>query len=192
MDIKLKDRTPVQKNYVAVPRPLYPEVKAYIEDLLNKNFIRRSTSSYSSPVVCVRKKDQSLYLCVDYRELNKKSQVDRHPIPRIQETLDNLGGSSWFSVLIMVKATIKGFLKSKINLLLPLSRHGDCMSRFGSHLGYVMHQSPSSVSWKHVPGIYEMTYVYYLDDIIVLSKYFDEHIEHLRKVLQRLKHTVSS
>lgn len=90
MDIKLNDTTPVQKNYVAVPRPLYPEVKAYIEDLLNKNFIRRSTSSYSSPVVCVRKKDQSLRLCVDYRELNRKSQVDRHPIPRIQETLDYL------------------------------------------------------------------------------------------------------
>ena len=61
------------------------------------------------------------------------------------------------------------------------------MSRFGSRLGYVMHQPPSNVSWKHVRGIYEMTHVYYLDDIIVFSKSFDEHIEHLRKVLQRLK-----
>jgi hypothetical protein len=104
MDIKLNDTT-------AVPLPLYPEVKAYIEDLLNKNFIRRSTSSYSSPVVCVRKKDQSLHLFVDNRELNKKSQVDRHPMPRIQETLDNLGGSSWFSVLEQGKACHQGFLK---------------------------------------------------------------------------------
>ena len=62
MNIQLNDTTPVQKNYVAVPRPLYPEVKAYIEDLLNQNFIRKSKSSYSSPVVCVRKKDQSLRL----------------------------------------------------------------------------------------------------------------------------------
>ena len=61
LGINLTDNVPVQKNYVAVPRPLYPEVKAYIEDLLNQNF-----SSYSSPVVCVRKKDQSLRLCVDY------------------------------------------------------------------------------------------------------------------------------
>ena len=113
MDIKLNDTTPVQKNYVAVPRPLYPEVKAYIEDLLNKNFIRRSTSSYSSPVVCVRKKDQSLRLCVDYRELNKKSHVDCHPIPRIQETLDNLGGNSWFSVHGQGKAYHQGFLKAE-------------------------------------------------------------------------------
>ena len=104
MDIPLNDKTPVQKNYVAVPRPLYPEVKSYVEDLLNRNFIRRSTSSYSSAVVCVRKKDHTLRLYVDYRELNRKTQVDRHPIPRIQETLDNLGWNSWFSVLYQGKA----------------------------------------------------------------------------------------
>jgi hypothetical protein len=92
--IKLNDETPVQKNYTAVPRPLFPEVKSYVEDLLNKNYIRMSTSPYSSPVVCVREKDQTLRLCIDYRELNKKSIPDRHPIPRIQETLDRLGGNS--------------------------------------------------------------------------------------------------
>ena len=51
LNINLTDNIPVQKN-VAVPRPLYPEVRAYIEDLLNKNFICKSTSPYSSPVVC--------------------------------------------------------------------------------------------------------------------------------------------
>ena len=111
MNIRLNDTKPVQKNYVAVPRPLYPEVKAYIEDLLNRHFIRKSNSPYSSPVVCVRKKDQTLRLCVDYRELNRKTQIDRHPIPRIQETLDNLGGNSWFSVLDQGKAYHQGFLK---------------------------------------------------------------------------------
>ncbi|CAB4035186.1 Hypothetical predicted protein, partial [Paramuricea clavata] len=49
---KLNDETPVQKNYMAVPRPLvFPEVKSYVEDLVNKNYIRISTSPYSSPVV---------------------------------------------------------------------------------------------------------------------------------------------
>lgn len=87
-----KHHPPVQKNYTAVPRPLFPEVKSYVEDLLDKNFIRKSTSPYSSPVICVRKKDQTLRLCIDYRELNKKRIPDRHPIPRIQETLDSLEG----------------------------------------------------------------------------------------------------
>ena len=56
LDIKLKDDIPVQKNYLSIPRLLYPEVKHYLEDLLNKKFIARSNSPYSSSVVCVRKK----------------------------------------------------------------------------------------------------------------------------------------
>ena len=113
MDIDLSDSTPVQRNYVSIPRPLYQEVKHYIEDLLNKQFITKSRSSYSSPVVCVRKKDGTLRLCVDYRELNRRTTPDRHPIPRIQETLDSLGGNSWFTVLDQGKAYHQGFISPK-------------------------------------------------------------------------------
>ena len=104
MDIGLTSDQPVQKNYISIPRPLYPEVKGYIEDLLNRGFIRKSKSPFSSSVVCVRKKDGTMRLCIDYRELNKKTVPDRHPIPRIQEALDSLGGKSWFSVLDQGKA----------------------------------------------------------------------------------------
>ena len=113
LNLDLEDQTPVQKNYVALPKPLYPEVKAYIEDLLNCDFIPKSSPSYSSPVICVRKKDQSLRLCVDYRALNKKTHPDHHSIPRIQETLDILGGNSWFSVLNQGKAYHQGFMSAK-------------------------------------------------------------------------------
>lgn len=99
--------------YVAVPCSLYPEVKAYLEELLNKNFIQKSKSHYSSPVVCVRKKDQSLRLCVDFQALNAKTILDRHPIPRIQETLDNLGGNVWFSVLDQGKAYHQGYINKE-------------------------------------------------------------------------------
>ena len=104
LNINMKDTTPVQKNYVAVPRPLYQEVESYREDLLNLKFIKKSTSPCNSSVVCVRKKDKSLCLFIDYRALNEKTILDHHPIPRIQETLDSLDGSSWFSVLDQGKA----------------------------------------------------------------------------------------
>lgn len=83
IDISLTDKTPVQKRYVSIPKPLYLEIKAYNEDLLNKNMITKSKSPYSSPCVCVRKKDNSLRLCIDYRDLNSKTMADRFPIPRI-------------------------------------------------------------------------------------------------------------
>ena len=67
MDINVTDPTPVQRTYTVVPRPLFPEVKHYVEDLLNRGWITRSRSAYSLPVVCVREKDGSLRLCIDYR-----------------------------------------------------------------------------------------------------------------------------
>ena len=114
MNIKLTDNEPYRKTtFLSHARPLYPEVKAYIEDLLNRKFIRKSTSPYWSSVVCVRKKDGGMRLCVDYRSLNKKTVPDRHPIPRIQETLDNLGGNQWFSVLDQGKAYHQGFVDTE-------------------------------------------------------------------------------
>ncbi|KAM9467441.1 uncharacterized protein Hap1MRO34_014209 [Clarias gariepinus] len=111
LKIHLHDNTPVKHTYMSVPKPLHKEVKEYLEDLLNKGWITRSKSPYSSPVVCVRKKDGTLRLCCDYRGLNKKSIPDRHPIPRIQDMLDSLVGSAWFSVLDQGKAYHQGFVE---------------------------------------------------------------------------------
>ena len=57
MDIKLHDKTPAQLNYHSVPKPLYTELKAHIEDLLKRGWIVSSTSPYSFPVMPVRKKE---------------------------------------------------------------------------------------------------------------------------------------
>ena len=49
LDIRLKEDQPVQKNYISIPKPLYGEVKEYLEDLINRNWICKSRSAYSSP-----------------------------------------------------------------------------------------------------------------------------------------------
>ncbi len=92
MDIQLTDNIPVQRSYISIPRTLYIEVKQYLQDLIDLGWIKKSQSAYSSPIVCVRKKDGTLRLCCDYRGLNQKSVSDRQPIPRVQNVLDGLGG----------------------------------------------------------------------------------------------------
>ena len=61
LKLNMRDQIPVQKTYNSIPRPLYPEVKQHIEDLLNRGWITKSRSPYSSPVVCVRTAN---YVCV--------------------------------------------------------------------------------------------------------------------------------
>ena len=98
------------KPYRKIPTQIYSEVKEYIEDLLTNKWIKTSYSSYASPMVCVRKKDGTMRLCIDYRELNKKIHPDRMPIPRIQDILDNLGGQKYFTTLDMSKAYHQGYM----------------------------------------------------------------------------------
>lgn len=96
ISITLKDGVPIQKSYTSVPQPLYQEVKEYIQVLLAKGWIVKSKSPYSAPVVCVRKKDHTLRLCIDYRLLNQKTVPNRHPLPRIQNLMGKLGGYGWY------------------------------------------------------------------------------------------------
>ena len=95
--IKLTDEIPVRVPHRRIPPHQIDEVKQHIRKLLDQGIIRKSNSPFASAVVIVRKKDKSLRLCVDYRELNKKTIKDAYPLPRIEETLDVLHGAKYFS-----------------------------------------------------------------------------------------------
>ena len=108
LELKTTDENPVQHRYNNIPRHLMGEVKTHIEDLLNREWITHSKSAWSSPLVLVRKKDGALRLCCDFRRLNKKTISDKHPLPRVQASLDSLGGSKWFSVVDQSHAYYQG------------------------------------------------------------------------------------
>ena len=83
-------------SYRMVPAELV-ELKSQIEELLGKQFIRPSTSPWGAPVLLVKKNDESLRLCVDYRQLNKMTIKNKYPLSRIDDLMDQLHGSSVFS-----------------------------------------------------------------------------------------------
>ena len=121
MEINLTDNIPVVVPHRHIPRPLYDEVKNFVNDLIANKWVQESKSAYASPIVCVRKKDQSLRLCIDYRSLNKKIVPDKQPIPRIQEIFDGLGGQEWFSTLDMAKAYFQGYVAEKFRHITAFS-----------------------------------------------------------------------
>ncbi|XLU80870.1 hypothetical protein S245_004290, partial [Arachis hypogaea] len=73
------------------------ELKSQLEDLLGKNFIRPSVSPWGAPALLVKKKDGSMRLCVDYRQLNKVTVKNKYPLPRIDDLMDQLQGANVFS-----------------------------------------------------------------------------------------------
>uniref|UniRef100_A0A3B5Q730 Gypsy retrotransposon integrase-like protein 1 n=1 Tax=Xiphophorus maculatus TaxID=8083 RepID=A0A3B5Q730_XIPMA len=192
LQITLHDTTPVKKTYMSVPKPLHQEVKEYLQDLLNRGWITQSRSPYASPVVCVRKKDGGLRLCCDYRELNKKSVPDRHPIPRIQDMLDSLTGSSWFSVLDQGKAYHQGFLDEKSQpltaFITPWGLYQWIRIPFGLSAAPAEFQRSME---ECLIGLRDVICQPYLDDNLVHSPSFEDHLNHMRTVLQRYqKHGV--
>ena len=73
------------------------ELKKQLEDLLQKKFVRPSVSPWGAPVLLVKKKDGSMCLCIDYRQLNKVTIKNKYPLPRIDDLMDQLQGAKVFS-----------------------------------------------------------------------------------------------
>ena len=187
MSINLVDDIPVNAAYRKIPPNLYTEVKNYVEDLRTNGWIRESYSSYSSPIVCVRKKDGQMRLCVDYWALNAKTVQDSQPIPRIQDILDALGGSQWFSTLDMSKAYHQGYIDEKSRHLTafvtPWTLYEWVRVPFG------LKNAPPAFQrfMNRALGDYKGQICEpYLDDVLAHSVSFDQHVEDLEKILMRL------
>ena len=166
---------------------LVPRTKTLHRRSAKWGFIKNSRSPYSSSCATVRKKDGSMRLCIDYRELNKKTVTDRHPISRIQDTLNSLAGQKWFSTIDQRKAYHQVFMH-------PDSRH---LTAFVTRWGlYEWIDIPMGL--KNAPGEVQRFMedclrnfrddfcAPYLDDVIIYLRSFEEHVEHVRQVLRRL------
>ncbi|PIK53513.1 hypothetical protein BSL78_09607 [Apostichopus japonicus] len=97
--IDIGNAKPIRQAARRLPIHQKAEAQKEINRMLREDIIEPSSSSWSSPVVLVKKKDGSTRFCVDYRKLNAVTTKDCYPLPRIDDSLDTLAGSRWFSTL---------------------------------------------------------------------------------------------
>lgn len=163
-------------------------MKEYLKENLEKGFIRPSSSPSSSPVLFVKKPGGGLRLCVDYRALNDITVKNRYPIPRINETLTLLSKSKYFSKLDVISA----FHRMRI------AKGHEFLTAFRTRFGLYEYQvmpfglanAPSSFQNyinDTLKGYLDEFCTAYMDDILIFSRSFEEHVEHVKKVLSRLK-----
>ncbi|KAA0067484.1 ty3-gypsy retrotransposon protein [Cucumis melo var. makuwa] len=164
------------------------ELKVQLQELLDKGFIRPSVSPWGAPVLFLKKKDGSMRLCIDYRELNKVTVKNRYPLPRIDDLFDQLQGATVFSKIDLRS----GYHQLRI-------RDGDIpktafRSRYGHYEFVVM-----SFGLTNAPAVFmdlmnmvfkdflDSFVIVFIDDILIYSKLEAEHEEHLHQVLETLR-----
>ena len=164
------------------------ELKRQIKELEEKGFIRPSMSPWGAPVLFVQKKDHTLRLCTDFRELNKVTIKNKYPLPRIDDLFDQLQGSRVFSKIDLQS----GYHQLKI-------KEGDIpktafRTRYG-HYEYIvmpfgLTNAPAAfmdLMNRVFKPFLDQFVVVFIDDILIYSKTEEEHAEHLEIVLQTLR-----
>jgi len=186
--INLHDETPFKQR----ARPIHPQdiqaVRKHLRELLDAGIIRESESSFSSPIVVVRKKNGDVRLCIDYRKLNAQTVKDPYALPNLEETFTAMHGSQWFSVLDLKSGYYQIEMeeedKAKTAFVCPLGfwefqRMPQGITNAPSTFQRLMEKCMSDINLKEA--------IVFLDNIIVFSDTLEEHERRLQRVVDRLR-----
>lgn len=187
-EIPLVDSKPFRLPYRKIPPSQWQDVRKMLIEMEVAGVIRPSKSPYASPVVVVTKKDGSLRLCIDYRKLNSCSTRDAFPLPRIEEALEALGQAKFFSTLDLTsgywQVEVVEQDKHKTAFSTPMSLFEANRMPFG------LQNAPSTFQRLMTCCFGDLNFtqlLIYLDDLIIFSKTFDEHLNRLQLVFDRLR-----
>ena len=178
---------PVRQQVRRIPPIRREAARKLLSDMLNKDVIRPSSSPWASPIVLVPKKDGSVRFCVDYRKVNDLTRKDAYPLPRVDDTLDTLSGSKWFSTLDLIsgywQVEVAEEDREKTAFCTPDGLFEFKVMPFGlcnapATFQRLMDMVLGGLQWTNC--------LVYLDDVIVVGRTFREHLQNLRSVFSRL------
>jgi hypothetical protein len=166
----------------------FKELKEQLQELLERGFVHLSVSPWGSPILFLKRKDGSMRLCIDYKEINKVTVKNKYPLPRNEDLFDQLQGSQVFSTID---------LRSRYHQL-RVKEEDIQKTAFGMWYGhYKFLVMPFGLTNAPIAFIDMMNQIFrefvdrrvvvFIDDILIYSKSREEHEEHLTKVLNILR-----
>eukprot|EP00253_Pinus_taeda_P030099 PITA_30099 len=179
---------PVSRAPYRMSVPELTELKMQLQELLDKNYICPSVSPWGAPVLFVKKKDGTLRMCIDYRQLNKLTVKNKYPLPRIDELFDQVKGVTVFSKIDLRSGYHQIRIKDE-DIAKTAFR-----TRYGHYefvvLPFGLTNAPATFMCL-MNGIFhpylDQFMLIFIDDILIYSRTIEEHHEHLRIVLQTLR-----
>lgn len=163
-------------------------LKEWLDENLEKGFIRKSSSPFGAPCFFVRKKDGSLRLCMDYRGLNKITVKNRYPLPLIGDLIQTLAKGKIYTTLDLKGAynllRIREFDEFKTAFVTKYGQFEFLVMPFGLANAPAHFQSMMDSIFKSQIGAFVLVYI---DDIVIYSQDIESHWQHVRTVLQILR-----
>ncbi|KAJ9543867.1 hypothetical protein OSB04_023574 [Centaurea solstitialis] len=179
---------PIAKSPYRLALTEMQELMKQLQELLDKGFIQLSTSPWGAPILFVKKKDGTMRMCIDYRELNKVTIKNRYPLPRIDDLFDQLQGASYFSKIDLRSGyhqlRVRGEDVPKTAFRTRYGHYEFLVMPFG------LTNAPAAfmdLMNRICKPFLDKSVIVFIDDILVYSKGKEEHRVHLAQVLELLR-----
>ena len=190
--IETCEERPIRCTPYRIPHSLKEKFKGELDEMLQLDIVKKSNSEWASPVVIVPKKDADgnqtgIRVCIDYRKVNAVTRFDAYPLPRMEDLIENLTSAKFITKLDMTKGYWQIPLgvdsRKKSAFITPYGLYEFQVMPFGMMTAPATFQRMMA---KVLSGTEQFAGAY-LDDVIISSKSFDEHVAHLQAVLDRLR-----
>nr|XP_008105066.1 PREDICTED: uncharacterized protein LOC100554808 [Anolis carolinensis] len=181
------DTPPIASPPYRVTGKITKCIEREVKEMLDMGIVVPSSSPWASPIVLVQKPDNTIRFCVDYQLLNKVTQSDTYPMPRLDDLLERMGKANFISSLDLTKEFWQ----------VPMAPQDQAKTAFRTHAGlYEFTVLPFGL--KNSPATFQRLVdrilrgmgdfcVAYMDDIEIFSSSWEDHLKHLNQVLSRLK-----